>query len=274
MYIPCIMRDMLLAMDIGNSNVTLGAFDDDRLVASWRVATDTRKMADEYILELSGLLQMKNVKVADIEDVAICSVVPPLTKVFTDLVQQLFATKPLVVGAGTRTGVKISNDNPRDVGADRIVDAAATYQIFGAPAIVVDFGTATVFDSISRDGTYLGGAIAPGLNISAESLFLNTSQLRRVELVRPERAIGKNTVTAMQSGLVFGYIGLVEAMVKRFKEEMGAPEAKVVATGGLASMMATEIDVIDVVDENLTLRGLQYIHALNRLPLTQKGGSS
>jgi type III pantothenate kinase len=265
---------MLLTIDIGNTNVTAGAFDGERLIASWRVATEARKMADEYALEFSGLLPMKGVPVESIREVAICSVVPPLTGVFVDLVKQLFSTEPLVVGAGTRTGVKIMNDNPRDVGADRVVDAAAAYQCYGGPAIVVDFGTATVFDAIATDGTYLGGAIAPGLNIAAESLFLNTSQLRRVELVRPQSAIGKNTVHAMQSGLVFGYIGLVEAMVQRFKDEMDAPSAKVIATGGLATLMSQETSAVDIVDEDLTLRGLQYIHALNAVPAGEKAGLS
>jgi type III pantothenate kinase len=254
---------MLLAIDIGNTNVTIGAFDGERLVASWRVATNARKMADEYTLELNGLLPMKGVPVESIRDVSMCSVVPPLTGVFVDVVRHLFNTEPLVVGAGTRTGVKVMYDNPRDVGADRVVDTAAAYQRYGGPAIVVDFGTATVFDAIASDGTYLGGAISPGLHIAAESLFLNTSQLRRVELQRPQSAIGKNTVHAMQSGLVFGYIGLVEAMVQRFKDEMDAPTAKVIATGGLASLMSQETSVVDVVDEDLTLRGLQYVHALN-----------
>lgn len=261
---------MLLALDIGNTNVTAGAFDGERLVASWRLSTDARRMADEYALQFQGLLPMKGVRPEAISSVCLCSVVPPLTGVFQQMARTLFGGEPLVVGAGTRTGVRVLYDNPRDVGADRIVDAAAAFHYYGAPVIVVDFGTATVFDAISADGSYLGGAIAPGLIVAAEALFLNTSQLRRVELQAPKTAIGKNTVHSMQSGLVLGYTGLVEGMVRRFKDELGpalaqtgAPAAKVVATGGLAGLMAEHTSVIEVVDMDLTLRGLNYIHGLN-----------
>ena len=263
---------MLLAIDIGNTNVSVGAFDGERLLASWRMASDTRRMADEYALELQGLLPMKDVAAERVRQVAMCSVVPPLTGVFQDVARALFGVEPLVVGAGTRTGVRVLYDNPRDVGADRVADAAAAYRVHGGPVIVVDFGTGTVFDAITADGSYIGGAIAPGLNVAAESLFLSTSQLRRVELVRPKTAIGKSTVHSIQSGLVLGYIGLVEAMVGHFKREMDAPNAKVVATGGLASLIAQESSAIDVVDEDLTLRGLQCIHALNTSDVAATAG--
>ena len=257
---------MLLAIDIGNTNVTAGVFDNKRLLASWRLATDPRRMADEYALQLRGLFPLKNVSQDAIDHVSMCSVVPPLTSVFQEAVRTLLNVEPLVVGAGTRTGVRVLYDSPKDVGADRVVDAAAAYHYHGAPAIVVDFGTATVFDAIATDGTYLGGAIAPGLNIAAESLFFTTSQLRRVELLAPDSAIGKNTVHSMQSGLVLGYVGLVEGMVRRFKEEMDAPNAKVIATGGLAKLIANETTVIDVFDDDLTLRGLLHIYSLNGAP--------
>jgi type III pantothenate kinase len=256
-------KAMLLALDIGNTNITAGVFDGERQLVSWRLATDQHRLADEYALQLRGLFPLKNVSPEQVDRVVICSVVPPLTGVFQEAVRTLFGVEPLVVGAGTRTGVRVLYDSPRDVGADRVVDAAATFHFYGAPAIVVDFGTATVFDAIAADGSYLGGAIAPGLIVSAESLFLSTSQLRRVELTAPPTAIGKSTVHSMQSGLVLGYVGLVESMVGRFRDELKAPKAKVVATGGLAHVMAKETDVIDVVDEELTLRGLQYIHAMN-----------
>ena len=255
---------MLIALDIGNTNVTAGVFDGDRLVASWRLSTDAHRLADEYALQLQSLLPMKGVATAQVTEVAMCSVVPPLTGVFQDTVRALFNVEPLVVEAGTKTGVRIQYDNPRDVGADRVVDAAAAYHLYGGPAIVVDFGTATVFDAISSDGSYVGGAISPGLNVSAESLFLSTSQLRRVELTAPATAIGKNTIHALQSGLVFGYVGLVEAMVRRFKDELGAPGATVVATGGLARLISSETSCLDVVDQELTLRGLHYIFGLNQ----------
>ena len=254
---------MLLTIDIGNTNVTLGAFDGERLAASWRVATDTYRQADEYALLLSGLLPMKGIGIRDVTEVAMCSVVPPLTGVFEETARNLFGVRPLVVGAGTKTGIRIVYDSPRDVGTDRVVDALAAYHIYGGPAIVVDFGTATVFDAVSADGAYLGGAIFPGVSISAESLFQHTSQLRRVDLQAPPNAIGKNTVHAIQSGLMYGYAGLVEAMVARFKDELGAPDAAVVATGGLAPLIASLAPSIGIVDEDLTLQGLRLIYGMN-----------
>lgn len=253
---------MLLAIDIGNTNVTLGVFDADALVASWRLSTDPRRMADEYALQVSEILPMKGVPVDAIYDAAMCSVVPPLTGVFVEASRTLLGVDPLVVGAGVRTGVRVQYDNPHDVGTDRVVDAAAAYHFYGAPAIIVDFGTATVFDAVSAEGAYLGGAIAPGLTVAAESLFQSTSMLRRVEMAAPQSAIGKNTAHSMQSGLVFGYAGLVDTMVRRFKEEIGT-NAQVIATGGLAPLMAEETNAIDFIDEHLTLRGLHYVHQLN-----------
>ena len=266
---------MLLALDIGNTNITAGVFDAERLVASWRLSTDAHRLPDEYALQIKSLLPMKGVSVEGINGVAICSVVPPLTGVFQEATRSLFGCEPMVVGTGTRTGVRIQYDNPRDVGADRVVDAAAAFHLYGGPCIVVDLGTATVFDAITADGAYLGGALAPGLGVAAESLFVSTSQLRRVELATPASAIGKNTVHAMQSGLIFGYAGLIEAMVRRFKDEMAAPSATVVATGGLASVIAGETEAFDVVNEELTLLGLQLIHSMNVFPSSvapQAGG--
>ena len=254
---------MLLALDIGNTNVTAGVFDGETLVAGWRLATDAHRLTDEYALQLRDLLPMKGVRVDDVRDVAICSVVPQLTGVFTEVAQVLFGAEALVVGTGTRTGVRILYDSPRDVGTDRIVDAAAAYHLYGGPAIVVDFGTATVFDAISADGSYMGGSIVAGLQVAAEALYQQTSQLRRIEMVAPPTAIGKNTVHAMQSGFVFGYAGLVDTIVGRFKDEMEAPRATVVATGGLAQIMAEQASVIDVVNPELTLHGLRHIFGLN-----------
>ena len=254
---------MLLVVDIGNSMVNLGVFDDDHLVANLRVSTDARRSADEYGLTLRDLLALNGVDHSSITDVCMCSVVPPLTGVFEELIQTYFKVDPLTVTAGVRTGLQISYDNPRDVGADRIVDAVAALELYGPPIIIVDFGTATVFDAVSRDGVYLGGAISPGINVAAEALFLNTSQLRRVELVAPESAIGKNTTEALQSGLVLGYAGLVTGLVARFKKELGQ-DAKVVGTGGLASIMSKVADVFDDINPDLTLIGLRLIYAKNR----------
>ncbi|MQF48554.1 type III pantothenate kinase [SAR202 cluster bacterium AC-647-N09_OGT_505m] len=253
---------MLLAIDVGNTNVTMGVFRNEELVATWRLATDTHKLPDEYALLIRSLLPLKGVAPEDIHSIAICSVVPPLTNVFAELGDTYFGVTPLVVGTGTRTGVRILYENPRDVGADRVVDAAAAFTLYGGPVIVVDFGTATVFDGVSRDGDYLGGAIASGINLTAEALFERTSQLRRVELIPPKTAIGRNTAASIQSGIIFGHVGMVESMVHRFKEELGE-DTKVVATGGMASMIQKETSIFNAVNPELTLVGLRLIYDIN-----------
>ena len=253
---------MLLALDIGNTNISLGVFEGEDLKANWRIATDTRRMTDEYGLILNQLLPLGRIDPGQVSSVAICSVVPPLTPTFVKLCQAYFGVSPLIVGSGTKTGVRILYDNPRDVGADRIVDAAAALTLYGGPVIIVDFGTATVFDAISEGGDYLGGAISPGISVAADALFHSTSQLRRVELNRPPGAIGKNTIHALQSGLVLGYTEMVKGMVARFKSELGAG-SKVVATGGFADLFEKETGVFDAVDPHLTLTGLRLVHEMN-----------
>lgn len=253
---------MLLTIDIGNTNVTMGVFRGEELVATWRLATDTHRMPDEYALLIRSLLPLKDVAPHDIHCIALCSVVPPLTRVFEEMSTAYFGIDPLVVGTGTRTGVRILYENPRDVGADRVVDAAAAFTLYGGPIIVVDFGTATVFDAVSQDGDYLGGAIASGINLTAEALFERTSQLRRVELVPPKTAIGRNTAASIQSGIIFGHVGMVEAMVRRFKAEIGE-DTKVVATGGMAPLIQKETSIFDAVNPDLTLIGLRLIYQMN-----------
>ena len=253
---------MLLVLDIGNTNVTLGVFEGPSLKSTWRLATDARRMPDEYGFFMANIMSYRGVQPSDITGACICSVVPPLIPTFEEVCRNYFAVQPLTVSAGVKTGISIQYDSPRDVGTDRVADAVAALKLYGGPVIVVDFGTATVFDAVSADGKYLGGALAPGINLSADALYQSTSQLRRVELVPPATAIGKNTVAAMQSGLIFGYIGLVEGMVARFKNELG-PEAKVIATGGLAELMARETTVFDAVNPDLTLLGLRMIYDLN-----------
>jgi type III pantothenate kinase len=253
---------LLLVLDIGNTNVTLGVFDGPALKSTWRLATDPRRMPDEYGFFMANIMSYRGVQPSDITGACICSVVPPLIPTFEEVCRNYFAVQPLTVSAGVKTGISIQYDSPRDVGTDRVADAVAALKLYGGPVIVVDFGTATVFDAVSADGKYLGGALAPGINLSADALYQSTSQLRRVELVPPATAIGKNTVAAMQSGLIFGYIGLVEGMVARFKNELG-PEAKVIATGGLAELMARETTVFDAVNPDLTLLGLRMIYDLN-----------
>ena len=253
---------MLLAIDIGNTNITLGAFEGESLKATWRLATDSRRMPDEYGLTVLNLLSLQGISPSSISAISLCSVVPPLTQVFEELCNTFFSVTPLIVGSGVRTGIKILYDNPRDVGADRIVDAVAAYQLYGGPVIIVDFGTATVFDAVSAKAEYLGGALAPGLAMAAEAMVANTSILRRIELVAPKSPIGKNTPHSMQSGLVLGQVDLVEGMIGRFREEMGT-DAKVVATGGLAPQMASLTDIFDLVNPELTLMGLRIIHEMN-----------
>ena len=254
---------MLLAIDIGNTNIAFGVFDGETLRATWNVATDINKTADEYAVLLLNLLPREDLALSDIDHVGIACVVPPLLTIFEELSQRYFKIPPLIVGPGVKTGVSICTDNPREVGADRVVNAAAAHHLYGGPLIVIDFGTATTLDALSKEGDYLGGAIAPGIGIAAEALFERASKLPRVELIPPEHAIGKNTVTTMQSGIIFGYVGLIEGLVTRIKQELGG-EAYVVATGGLAEVIATETKVIDTVDMHLTLIGLRLIHELNQ----------
>ncbi len=255
---------MLLTIDIGNTNITFGIYDyNDELKYHWRIKTDHGRMADEYGIIMLGLMRHEGLEFTQVRGVIIASVVPPLTQVFVKMVERFARRTPLVVGVGVKTGVQIRYDSPRDVGADRIVDAVAVYKLYGGPACIVDFGTATTFDGISATGEYLGGAIAPGIGIAAEALFSKTSKLPRVDLVRPPRAIGTNTVYAIQSGLIFGYVGIVEGMVARFREELGQ-DMRVIGTGGLAETIAQETDVIEVVNPWLTLEGLRMVWELNQ----------
>ena len=254
---------MLLAIDIGNTSIGMGVFEGEELRATWDIATGIHRMADEYAALLLNLMGHQGLKIVDIKEIALCSVVPPLVATFEELFQRYFHLSPLVVGAGVKTGVRIRMDNPREVGTDRIVNAAAAHHLYSGPVIIVDLGTATTFDTVSKEGDYIGGVIAPGIVTAAEALFTKAAALPRVELVRPKQAIGSNTVTAMQSGIVFGYVGLIEGIVTRIQKELGE-EATVVATGGYAELIAQETTVIDRVDPNVTLIGLRLIYLLNR----------
>ncbi|MFV1857949.1 MAG: type III pantothenate kinase [Anaerolineales bacterium] len=254
---------MLLMIDIGNTNITLGLYDGDDRVNAWRLATVHDRMPDEYGLQMLGLLEHAGCSVAQIEGCALASVVPPLTGTFIQAVAGYLGTEPLVIDAGVKTGLSIRYEDPKNaLGADRVADAVAVRHHYGTPACVVDFGTATTFDAISAEGEYLGGAIAPGIDLAAESLFMRAAKLPRVELARPEAAIGRNTVAAIQSGLVYGYVGLVEGMVARFKAELGK-ETKIIGTGGLVDLIAEETSVIEFRAPWLTLDGLRLIWDMN-----------
>ncbi len=254
---------MLLCVDVGNTNIVLGIYRGEELLANWRISTDHQKMPDEYGILLLNLLAHGRIAPEAIDGIVLASVVPPLTDIIVEMLRAYIGREPLVVGSGVKTGVAVRYDSPRDVGADRIVKAAAVLRYYGGPACIVDFGTALVFDAISAKGEYLGGAIAPGIRIAAEALFQRTAMLRRVDLQRPPRAIGTNTVDAMRSGILLGYVGLVEGMVARFRAELG-PGTHVIATGGLSPLVANETTVFEAVDPWLVLKGLRLIYELNQ----------
>ncbi len=254
---------MFLAIDIGNTNVTIGAFEGDSIRSTWRLETDMHKMPDEYAATIITLLKFKQIDIADVTEVALCSTVAPLIPTFIDLFNDYFNINPLVVGVGVKTGVKIRMDNPREVGPDRIVNTVAGFKLYGGPTIVVDLGTATTFDTISKEGDFIGGAIAPGPMTAAEALFSRTAALPRIQLVHPQKSIGTNTIAAMQSGIMFGYTGLVEGIVKRMEKELGG-KATIVATGGYGAIFARETDIFNVVNPDITLIGLHMIYQLNK----------
>ena len=258
----------LLAIDIGNTNVSLGLFDYPASGAAtlsehWRIGTHREQTSDETALTVRALFRQADRDCAEVTDVAISSVVPPLLPIWERASSKLFGRAPLVVGPGIRTGIPVRYDNPREVGADRIVNSLAAFELFGGPVIAVDFGTATTFDCVSKDGEYLGGAIFPGIHSSMAALFDRASMLHQVELVRPRSVIGKSTTGALQSGLLYGFAGVVDSMVTRIRTELGA-DARVVATGGLANRVSAECSVIDRVEPFLTLEGLRMIFEKNR----------
>ncbi len=253
---------MILTIDVGNTNLTLGLYEGDKLGAHWRLATDHNRMPDEYGLQFLGLLQNAGKTLDDIKGVSLASVVPQLTSRVIQACREYLKQEPLVVDTGIKTGIKIRYEDPKSVGADRVCDAVAVMKLYGCPACVVDFGTATTFNAISKEGEYLGGAITAGINLAAEALFTHAAKLPRIDLQMPPSVIGRNTVHAMQSGLLFGYVSMVEGMVARFRSELGSG-MKVIATGGLAEVVAKETKVIDVIAPWLTLDGLRIIWEIN-----------
>jgi type III pantothenate kinase len=254
---------LLLAVDIGNTHIVVGLLDDScRVRCNWRIAGQNHKTEDEYGLLLQWMLQHAGVAKNELAGGVIASVVPPLTPVFEKAMRVYLGISPLVVGPGTKTGVNIKYENPKEVGPDRIANAVAGYHKYGGPVIVVDFGTATTFDAISQNGDYMGGAIAPGIMTATDALFSKAARLPRIELVRPPQAIGRNTIQSMQSGIVFGFAGQTDALVKRISAELGG-SPRVVATGGHAQLVASESETITDVDPTLTLEGLYLIHKMN-----------
>lgn len=253
---------MLLCIDIGNTNITIGLYEGDTLGPHWRLATDHGRMPDEFAMQLIGLFNFAQLQPTAVTGVALASVVPPLTGKWVEVCRNYLEIDPLVVTSATKTGVNILYDDPSAVGADRLVDAVAAFHLYGGPACIVDFGTATTFDAITRTGDYLGGAIVPGIGISMEALFRHAAKLPKVDIARPPAAIGRNTVHAMQSGLLFGYVGLVEGMVERFRQELG-DDMVVIGTGGLATIIADETDVIQHIAPWLTLDGLRMVYGMN-----------
>lgn len=255
---------MLLVIDVGNTNITIGIFDKENVFGTFRLKSKQPRTSDEYGIMLQELVERNGIDSKEITDVIVASVVPEIMHSLGSGIIKYFHTKPVVVSAGIKTGIRIVTENPRQVGADRIVDAVAAYTLFGGPVIVVDFGTATTYDIIGPDGTFEAGVIAPGIRTSAQALWGEADMLPAIEIKKPASILAKETISSMQGGLLYGQVGQTEYIVKRLKEESGYKNAKVVATGGLGNMIVSETDVIDVYDPQLTLKGLQIIFEKNR----------
>ena len=254
---------MILTLDIGNTNIKTALFEGMEMVQYWRVSTDRNMSSDEYGILLMNLFAHNHISPEQVDGIMISSVVPQINFTIEHMCRSYFRQEPRIIGPGIKTGINIKYENPRELGSDRIANAVAAYELYGGPCITIDFGTATSFGVISEKGEFLGGAICPGLKLAAEALTERAAKLPRFELVKPESVIGRNTVTNMQAGIVYGYIGQINYLVDRMKKELGAPNAKVIATGGLAVLVAGESNVIDVMDGLLTLKGLCLIHQKN-----------
>ena len=255
---------MLLRIDIGNTNIKYGVFDGENLKESFRVSSRLSRTADEYGSVLVNLLSDRGIEKSKITGIIISSVIPPLNYTICHMCEYFFGISPIMVGPGIQTGLNVKVENPKEVGADRIVNSVAAYKKYGGPIVVIDFGTATTFNIIDKNGAFVGGVIAPGIKTSLEGLVSSTAQLPMIELVSPKSVIGKNTETNMQAGIVFGFAGLVESLLMRVKKELGETQVKVVATGGLGEIIAKEVRAIEKVDRTLTLEGLRFIFELNK----------
>lgn len=255
---------MLLVINVGNTNILLGVYEEKKLYAHWKMSTDKERTSDEFGMFLIGLFNSEKLDIGKLEAVVISSVVPPIMYSLEHAIRKYFKKEPILIGPGIKTGINIKYENPRELGADRIVNAVAAFEIYGGPLIVVDFGTATTFNAISSKGEFLGGAICPGVKISAEALFQKTAKLPRIELSKPESVIGRNTAISMQAGIFFGYVGQVNYIVNRIKKEMKESNIKVIATGGMSRLIASEAESIDEINSLLTLEGLRIIYDKNR----------
>jgi len=254
---------MILVMDAGNTSIVLGVYDQDQLMHHWRMETLRHKTEDEYGMQIKTFLQDVDLSFSSVTGVIMSSVVPPIVSTLERMCQKYFQVKPLIVGPGVKTGLNIKYDNPREVGTDRIVNAVAAIHEYGSPLIIVDFGTANTFCYINEKQQYMGGAIAPGINISTEALYARAAKLPRIEIATPEHVVGKNTISAMQAGIVYGYVGQIEGIVSRMKKD-SKEKPVVIATGGMASLIAGETTIIDYVDPFLTLKGLYLIYKRNQ----------
>ena len=255
---------MLLTVDVGNTNITLGLFQGNEVFVTFRITTQAARTSDEYGSMIAEMLVRKGIKVKEVEDVIIASVVPKVMYSLNSGIIKYFGIQPIVVGVGTKTGIRINRTDPREVGADRILDAVAAYELYGGPCIVIDFGTATTYDLISEQGTFEAGVTSPGIQISAKALWDGTAKLPEIEIRKPESILGKDTISSMQAGIVYGYIGQTEYIVNRMKEESGIKNIKVIATGGLGRVIYENTDCIDVYDNQLTLQGMRIIYEKNK----------
>ena len=255
---------MIVVMDVGNTNIVFGVYEGKKLLNHWRMTTDRERTSDEFGMFLMNIFNSEKIDVSNIEAVVIASVVPPIMYSLEHAIKKYFKLEPMILGPGIKTGINIKYENPREVGSDRIVNAVAALEIYKPPFIIVDFGTATTFCAVSSNGEYLGGAICPGIKISAEALFQRAAKLPRIDLVKPDTVIGRNTISSMQSGIVYGYVGTVDYIVRRMKKEMKEDNIKVIATGGLARLIASESETIDEINGFLALEGLRIIYEKNK----------
>lgn len=257
---------MLLVIDVGNTNITMGVFEGEELVCDFRITTISTRTADEYGLLLLDFMKVCKVDLGDIDSVVLSTVVPKILRSLRSSIIKYIDVNPLIIGAGTKTGIKITSENPKEIGADRIVDAVAGLNIYGGPVLVVDFGTASTYDLITKDGEFLAGVTSPGIQISANALWSETAKLPEIEIMKPASILSKETISSMQAGLIYGCIGATEYIIKKMKEESGLLDATVVATGGLGRIISDSTDSIDIYDQNLTLKGLRIIGERNKAP--------